>query len=72
MPGFNTVAEFRLMFFNDFGPKEAFPLGEIIEIEGNRINSISVGFIYPDGREYISLETASLSSWRMPLLMSVR
>ncbi|MCK5200174.1 MAG: hypothetical protein KAR21_17580, partial [Spirochaetales bacterium] len=64
MRGSDAVAEFRLMFFQDFGSLEEFHLGEIIEIEGNRRNSISVGFIYPDGREYISFEKIN-NRWKI-------
>jgi Ca2+-binding EF-hand superfamily protein len=65
MHGFDAVAEFRLMFFNGFGPQEEFHLGEVRAIEGSDLRTgLSIGFIYPDGSEWISLDKRT-NSWKI-------
>jgi hypothetical protein len=65
MHGVDAIAEFRLVFFNNFGPQEGFHLGEIRAIEGSdRSTGLSIGFMYPEGQEWISLEKKT-NSWKI-------
>lgn len=63
--GLEAIAEFRLMFFGDFGPQEDFRLGEIENTEGDG-GYIAIGFEYPyaNGNEWFHFRIEN-GIWRM-------
>lgn len=64
MYGFEACAEFRLMFFEDFGPQAEFHLGEHGQIEGDKNLGISVEFRFPQGAEWIGIRKTG-SNWKL-------